>query len=91
MALVVEVIRRLWDRGLYRNNVWAKRFVTRWLDTWTELRTAGTMHGVDMQIKELNPNPVELVKPVYWEEENGDTPLGGAMGLRNEFTEKDDA
>lgn len=91
MALAVEVIRRLWDRGLYRNNVWAKKFVARWLDTWAELRTAGTMHGVDMQLKELNPNPVELVKPVYWEEEKGDTPLGGAMGLRHEFTEKDDA
>jgi hypothetical protein len=91
MALVVEVIRRLWDQGHYRTNPWLKKIVEEWFDVWVDFRTAATMRDVDRQIAELNPDPVELVAPVYWEEQTGDTPLGGAMGLTYEFTEDDKA
>lgn len=83
MALCVELIRRLWHRGLYRNNPWMKRCHDYWFDTWVEFRTELTMNSVDRQIEELNPNPVEMTKPVYWEED-GDSALGGAMGITHE-------
>lgn len=87
MALVVETIRRLWDRGLYRTNVWLKKIHDRWFDVWVEFRMQLTMSEVDQQIKELNSESVELVDPVYWEEKQGETPLGGVMGLTYELTE----
>jgi len=87
MALVVEVIRRFWDRGLYRTNTWLRKIHDRWFDVWVEFRTQSTMNEVDRQIKELNSKPVEMVSPVYWEQEQGETPLGGVMGLTYELTE----
>ena len=86
-ALVVEVIRRLWDRGLYRENPWLKRIVEEWFDLWVEFKTQTTMKEVDKQIEELNPDPVDFAQPVYWEEEYGETPLGGPMGIRHDFTD----
>ena len=38
------------------------------------------MQDVDRQIEDL-VEPTEVAAPVFWEEE-GDTPLGGKMGLR---------
>ena len=87
MALAVEVIRRLWSRGLYRNNPWLKKIVDEWFDVWVEYKTQVTMKSVDDQIKILNPEPVEFSEPLYWEEEHGETPLGGAMGIRHDFTD----
>lgn len=91
MAFLVEVIRILWDKGLYRQNKWLQMTHDEWFDVWTTWRTGITMKDVDRQIETLNPNPVQMPEPVYWEEKEGDTPLGGAMGLRNEFTDHNEA
>lgn len=85
-ALVVEVIRILWDRGLYRDNKWLRLCHDNWLHHWLDWRTSLTMEDVDQQAKELTPEP-EIVKPVYWEEEEGETPLGGPMGFRYDFVD----
>lgn len=90
-GLVVEIIRIFWDHGLYRDNPWLQKIHTTWFNHWVEYKTKQTMQSVDKQIEELNPEPVEISKPIYWEEEEGDTPLGGAMGLRHEFTDDDNA
>ena len=87
MALAVEVIRYLWDQGLYRNNEILKRVVDQWFDVWVEWKTIKTMEDVDDQIKELNPEPVQFNEAVRWEEEHGETPLGGPMGITHEFTD----
>ena len=86
-ALVVEVIRRLWNRGLYRESKILQQIHDNWFDLWVEFKTQETMNEVDRQVEELNPNPVEFAQPVYWEEEHGDTPLGGPMGIRHDFTD----
>ena len=86
-ALAVEVIRRLWNRGLYRENKILKRIHDNWFDLWVEFKTQVTMNEVDRQVEELNPNPVDFAQPVYWEEEHGETPLGGVMGIRHDFTD----
>lgn len=91
MALCVDVVRNLWDRGLYRQNKWLQMCHDEWFEVWTIWRTSITMKDVNRQTEVLNPNPVEMSKPVYWEEKEGDTPLGGAMGLRNEFTDHNEA
>ena len=88
-ALVVEIIRVLWDRGLYRDNKWLRMCHDNWINFWIDWRTEKTMADVDRQIEDLF-HESEMDPPLYWEEEKGDTPLGGAMGLRHEFTEKDD-
>lgn len=90
-GLVVEIIRIFWDHGLYRDNPWFQKIHTTWFHHWVEYKTKQTMQDVDKQIEELNPEPVEISKPIYWEEEKGDTPLGGAMGLRHEFTDDNNA
>jgi hypothetical protein len=89
-ALVVEIIRVLWDRGLYRDNKWLRMCHDNWIKFWIDWRTEKTMADVDRQIEDLLYES-EMDPPLYWEEEEGDTPLGGAMGLRHDFTEKDDA
>lgn len=83
-ALVVEVIRLLWDRGLYRDNKWLRLCYDNWLHHWIDWRTSLTMREVDDQVKELTPVP-QIVKPLYWEEEEGETPLGGPMGFSYDF------
>ena len=85
-ALVVEIIRVLWDKGLYRDNKWLRLCHDNWLHHWLDWRTSLTMEDVDQQTKELTPEP-EIVKPVYWEEEEGETPLGGPMGFRYDFVD----
>ena len=85
-ALVVEVIRNLWDRGLYRDNKWLRMCHDNWICFWIDWRAALTMKEVDEQAKELTPEP-EIVKPVYWEESEGETPLGGPLGYRYEFSD----
>lgn len=88
MAFCVEVVRQLWDRGLYRQNKYARMCHDQWFDVWTIWRTGKTMEDVDRQIEEMFYEP-EIEPPVYYEEQNGETPLGGAMGIRNEFTDHD--
>jgi len=83
-AVVVDVIRRLWDRGLYRDNKWLKMIHENWISHWIDVKTAVTMRSVDAQAADLTPEP-EVIKPVYWEEEAGETALGGPLGYTYRF------
>ena len=86
-GLVVEIIRILWDHGYYRDNPWLNRIHDNWFSYWVDYKTKQSMDEVDRQIEELNPNPVELTKPIYWEEEEGETPLGGPIGISSTYTD----
>lgn len=90
-ALTVEIIRRLWDRGLYRDNPWLQKVHDNYFEIWVQWRTDITMKEVDRQIAELNPEPVKMVEPTFTETLEGETPLGGEMRLRYDFTEDNDA
>ena len=83
-ALVVEVIRLLWDRGLYRDNEWLRMCHDNWIGFWIDWRASLTMKEVDKQAEELTPEP-QIMPPVYWEETEGETPLGGALGYTYKF------
>ena len=78
-ALVVSIIRRLWDHGYLHNNQYANAIYHAWVHHWIDVKTADTMRSVDAQAADLTPEP-EVIAPLYWEEEEGDTPLGGAFG-----------
>ena len=83
-ALVVDIIRRLWNQGFYRNIEWLRMIHDNWIGHWIDVKTAVTMRSVDAQAKSLAPEP-EVVKPIYWEEEKGETPLGGPIGFTHKF------
>ena len=83
-ALVVDIIRRLWDRKLYRDNKWLKMIHENWIGHWIDVKTAVTMRSVDTQAADLTPEP-EIIKPVYWEETEGETALGGPLGYTYRF------
>ena len=83
-ALVVEIIRVLWDQGLYRDNKWVRMCNDNWIGYWIDWRAEKTMESVDEQAKELTPEP-EIVKPLYWEQEEGETALGGPLGYTYQF------
>ena len=83
-ALVVEIIRRLWDRKLYRDNKWLKMIHENWISHWIDVKTAVTMRSVDAQAADLTPEP-EIIRPVYWEETEGETALGGPLGYTYRF------
>ena len=83
-AVVVDIIRRLWDRGLYRDNKWLKMIHENWISHWIDVKTAVTMRSVDAQAADLTPEP-EIIKPVYWEETEGETALGGPLGYTYRF------
>ena len=84
MAFLVEVIRQLWDHGLYHNNEYLKKCHDEWFWAWTEWKTQKTMQDVDRQIGEMFYE-TEIEPPLYWEEEEGETPLGGPMGFSYDF------
>lgn len=86
-VLVVEIIRSLWDKGLYRTHPVLKRMHDEWFPIWVEWKTKATMKEVDKQIEEI-AQPTEVEAPVFWEEE-GDTRLGGKMGLRAPWLDED--
>lgn len=86
-GLVVEIIKILWDHGYYRDNPWLNRVYDNWFSYWVDYKTKQSMDEVDRQIEELNPDPVELTKPIYWEEEKGETPLGGPIGISSAYTD----
>ena len=83
-ALVVEIIRVAWDKGLYRDNKWLRMCHDHWIGFWIDWRADLTMRSVDQQAKILTPEP-EVVKPVYWEETEGETALGGPIGYTYRF------
>ena len=83
-AVAVEIIRRLWDVGLYRSNKLLRMLHDNWVHHWVDVKAAAVMRSVDAQAEALTPEP-EVVKPLYWEEEEGETPLGGALGYTYQF------
>lgn len=83
-GLIVDIIRRLWDRGLCRDNKWLKMCHDYWFEYWVNYMTAQAMADVDRQIEEMSYEP-EIEPPLYWEEEEGETPLGGPMGFSYDF------
>jgi len=88
-GLVVEIIRILWDNGLYRQNPWLQRVHDYWFDYWVEFKTQQTMADVDRQIEELR-EPSGVDAPVYTETKEGPTALGGEMRLTAPWHETDD-
>jgi hypothetical protein len=88
-GFAVDVIRRLWDRKLYQDNKWLKMVHANWFNYWVEYRTCLTMQDVDAQIEELL-EPSEVDKPIFTEEEHGETPLGGPMELRAPWLDDND-
>ena len=82
-ALVVELIRRLWNRGLLRkDHKIAKLIHDNWFEFWVEYKTAQTMADVDRQIEAMFYEEEE--DPwLITEELEGETPLGGEMRARH--------
>ena len=79
-GLVVEIIRILWDHGLYRQNPWLQRIHDYWFDYWVEFKTQQTMKDVDDQAK-CFPGESGVPDPIYTEQKEGPTALGGEMRL----------
>lgn len=88
-ALVVEVIRILWGGGHYRQNKVLQQVHENWLPFWVEWKTELTMKGVDRQIEEMFLES-EIEPPVFSEEEEGKTPLGGKLELRAPWLDDED-
>jgi hypothetical protein len=86
-GLIVDVIRQLWDDGFYVNNKWLKMCHEAWFSYWVDYRTCLTMQDVDQQIEELFTEP-EVDPPVFTEELEGETPLGGKMRLRAPWSDE---
>lgn len=84
-GLAVDLIRELWDRGLYRDNKWLKMCHEAWFQDWVDYRTCLTMQDVDRQIEELlEPSGVD--KPIIIEHEPDGSKaqelLGGELEIR---------
>lgn len=86
-ALIVEVIRRLWDRGILWDHPVLLRVHDHWFDLWVDWRAEITMQDVDQQAEALveqwdaeDPAP----SPVFSEVLEGETALGGEMRLHYE-------
>ena len=84
-GLTVDIIRRMWDRGIMRDNKWLNMCHDNWFDYWVDYRTCVTMTDVDRQAAELNPEPVKMEEPTFTETLEGETPLGGEMRLSHDF------
>ena len=83
-ALVVEVIHNLWHAKLYRGVTWLRELQQAWHSDWVLWKTLMTMKDVDRQIEEMRHEP-EIDPPLYWSQEEGETPLGGPLGYDYEF------
>ena len=88
-ALAVEIIRILWDKGYYRQNATLRQIHDNWFSFWVEWRTELTMKDVDRQIEEMVEES-EVAKPVFSEEKEGETLLGGKMELRAPWLDDED-
>jgi len=85
-ALVVEAIQRLWDHGYLHNNKIIDLIYQAWLPDWIDVKTGITMASVDKQAEALTPEP-KVLPPLYWEEKEGETPLGGPFGYTYKFND----
>ena len=93
-ALAVELIRRLWDRGLYRTHPIAKKIHANWFDLWVDWRTQIEMRSVDAQAADLVRQWEEEDKSdefIFSETVEGETPLGGEMQLSAPFKVRENA
>ena len=88
-GFTVDVIRRLWGHGMYRDNKWLKMCHENWFQYWVDYKTCLTMRDVDAQVEELL-EPSEVDKPIFTETLEGETPLGGEMRLRAPWLDADD-
>lgn len=88
-GLVVDVIRELWGRGLYIDNKWLKLIHENWFSYWVDYRACLTMQDVDRQIEEMFIES-EIDPPVFSEEVEGETLLGGSLELRAPWTNEED-
>ena len=86
-ALVVEVIHNLWHAKLYLGLSWLENIQEEWYDDWALWKSRLVMREVDKQIAAMIQDP-EIPPPIYWEEEKGETPLGGPMGFYYDFVDK---
>ena len=80
-GLIVEIIKILWDHGYYRDNPWLQRIYDNWFSYWVDYKTKQSIDEVDRQIEEMFLES-EIDPPVFSEEPEGKTPLGGKMELR---------
>ena len=88
-GLVVEIIRILWDHGYYRDNPWLNRVHDNWFSYWVDYKTKQSMDEVDRQIEEMFLES-EIEPPVFSEEKEGETLLGGRMELRAPWLDDED-
>lgn len=79
-GLTVEIVRILWDHGLYRQNPWLQRIHDYWFDYWVEFKAQQTMKDADGQVKRF-PEESGVPDPIYTEQKEGTTALGGEMRL----------
>lgn len=87
-AAVVEVIWVLWEMGYWRDSEILKKVHANWFPTWVDYKTYHTMRSVDRQIEEIW-KPSEIDKPIFTEEEHGETLLGGSMELKSPWSDDD--
>tara|TARA_Y100001972_G_C7573099_1_gene287621 strand:+ start:358 stop:636 length:279 start_codon:yes stop_codon:yes gene_type:complete len=87
-GLAVEIIKIFWSHGYFVDNRWLQMIHDNWWCHWVAYKTKVTLQDVDKQIEDLIQE-AEVDEPVFWEEE-GDTPLGGKMGLRAPWLDKEE-
>lgn len=88
-ALTVEIIRILWDGGLYRQNKILQQVHDNWFSYWVDWKTSITMEDVDRQIEDL-VEEAKVDAPNFFETIEGETPLGGRLELRAPWLDEDD-
>jgi hypothetical protein len=88
-GLTVEIIRLLWDHGYYRDNPWLNRIYDNWFSYWVDYKTKQSMDEVDRQIEGMFLES-EIDPPVFSEDLEGETPLGGKMELRAPWLDDED-
>jgi hypothetical protein len=88
-GLIVDIVRRLWDRGLYKDNKWLKIVHANWFSYWVDYKACLTMQDADTQIKGLLETS-QVDKPIFTEANEGETQLGGEMRLRAPWIDVDD-
>ena len=83
----VEVIRLIWHYGYFRSNVILKKICKNWFDCWVDYKTQQLFFQVDQQIRSLAKEPT-VESPIFSEEKDGETELGGEMRLRSPWSEE---
>ena len=91
----MDLIRRLWHIGKYRDSKVLQRIHANWFHHWVDWKTARTMRDVDRQSEELLDLWAEDEDPsldAYYFSEiyEDETPLGGEMRLRSPYKDLED-